>query len=265
MIFRLCILCLCLSWCGEIKAQQVRQKSGLRVGLVQASLAWGDVEENLKAFSRRISQSKKGDVIILPELFASGCLMKKRDKQEFLSEKVRIASYFTRVTDSLKQWSARTGALLMGSTVYDENGKFYNRLIVAFPDGICRFYDKHNCFRMGGYTPGEKQLFFEYKGYKIATYICYDLRFPEWSKNTEGYDMAVYVANWPESRQKDWETLLRERAVENKAYIAGVNCCGTDPNGLKYAGGSRVLNPDGKVLGECRDFTDEIVWVDIDN
>ncbi|WP_294141823.1 nitrilase-related carbon-nitrogen hydrolase [uncultured Sanguibacteroides sp.] len=261
MIFRFCILCFCLSLCGKAEAQQ---KKGLRVGLVQASFLWGDVEGNLKAFGRKMAECKEGDLIVLPELFASGCLMKKREKQESFREKVRVASYFTRVTDSLKQWSARTGAVIMGSTVYNENGKFYNRLVVAFPDGECRFYDKHNCFKMSGYTPGEEQLVFEYKGYKIATYICYDLRFPEWSKNRVGYDMAVYVANWPESRQKDWETLLRERAIENKAYIAGVNCCGTDPGGLKYAGGSRLLNPEGKVLGECRDFTDEIVWVDVD-
>lgn len=234
-----------------------------RIALVQATLAWGDVEANLLAFEKRIDTCKHCDLIVLPELFTSGCAMKKKSKEESVRQKEHIASFYPEVMEKMKTWASQKQALVMGSTVYEEDGRFFNRLIAAFPDGTCRFYDKHNCFKMGGYTPGKEHLVLEYKGWKVATYICYDLRFPEWSRNTTGYDMAIYVANWPESRREDWNRLLRERAVENKAVIVGVNCAGSDSDGMRYAGDSSVWDTDGQVIGTCREYTDEVKYIDL--
>lgn len=236
---------------------------GFRATLIQPHLAWGNVEKNLSDFSKRIEKTHNSHLIIFPELYTSGCVMKKKDKESSLDEKAYVASYYNRVIDSMKVWSSRKQAVVMGSTVYSENGKYYNRLIAAFPDGRHLHYDKHNCFKKSGYSAGSDQLVFEYKGRKIATYICYDLRFPEWSRNKEGYDIAVYVANWPESRREAWNKLLKERAVENKATIIGVNCTGTDPNGLKYAGDSSVIGPDGILSDICAAYEEEIKTVTI--
>lgn len=233
-----------------------------RIALVQATLAWGDVEANLLAFEERLDTCKQCDLIVLPELFTSGCAMKKKSREESVAQKKQVASYYAQVVEKMKVWASQKQALVMGSTVYEEDGKFFNRLIAALPDGSYQVYDKHNCFKMGGYTPGEAQVMLEYKGWKIATYICYDLRFPEWSRNTAGYDMAVYVANWPESRREDWTRLLQERALENRAVIVGVNCAGTDPDGMRYAGDSSVWNAEGQLIGACREYTDEIKYVD---
>lgn len=257
-------ICFLFTFClqGAV-AQNVIGKEGCRVALVQANLVWGDVEANLLAFEGRVDTCGRCDLIVLPELFTSGCAMKKKKKEEGVKKKEYIASYYPEVLRRMSEWAVRKQAVVMGSTVYSEEGLFYNRLIAAFPDGSYRHYDKHNCFKMGGYTPGKDPLIFEYKGWKIATYICYDLRFPEWSRNTEGYDMAVYVANWPESRRESWNALLRERAAENKAVIVGVNCAGADPAGLMYAGDSAVIGADGEVIGRCREYTDEIIYVDV--
>lgn len=244
-------------------AQQTKKTSTFRAAMVQPHLAWGNVEQNLSDFSKRLDKCNGCDLIIFPELFTSGCVMKKRGGSDSAREKARIASYYPDVLDSMKVWSSRKQAVVIGSTVYQENGKFYNRLIAAFPDGKHLCYDKHNCFKKGGYSPGSDQLIFNYKGQKIATYICYDLRFPDWSRNTEGYNIAVYVANWPESRRDAWKELLRERAIENKATIIGVNCAGTDPNGLKYAGDSSITGPDGNSYGTCTEYTEEVLQVDL--
>ncbi len=121
---------------------------------------------------------------------------------------------------------------------------------------------------MGGenehFSPGNRQVVFEYRGVKIATFICYDLRFPVWSRNTEGYDLAVYVANWPETRRDVWSILLRARAIENQAFVAGVNCFGVDNNGIRYAGDSMVVDARGNILGNSNEFQEEVLVVDCD-
>lgn len=264
MIIRLILFFLLFALgCRDGMAQNTRNREVCRIALIQASLVWGDVEANLLAFDERLGTCERSDLIVLPELFTSGCAMKKKKKEDGVKEKEYIASYYPEVVRKMSDWAVRKQAVVMGSTVYSENGLFYNRLIVSFPDGSYRYYDKHNCFKMGGYTPGEGQLIFDYKGWKIATYICYDLRFEEWSRNTEDYDMAVYVANWPASRRESWKALLRERAAGNKAVIVGVNCAGADTAGLMYAGDSSVIGPDGQVMGSCREYMDEIIYVNV--
>ena len=129
-------------------------------------------------------------------------------------------------------------------------------------------YDKRHRFTMGHedehFTAGHELLVFEYKGMKIAPFICYDLRFPVWSRNTSGYDLAVYVANWPEARREPWQILLKARAVENQCYVVGVNCVGEDGNGLQYSGDSMVISPRGEVLVACEPYADEVQVADVD-
>lgn len=234
-----------------------------RVALVQPCLAWGDVEANLLAFDKRVAQCKGADMIIFPELFTSGCEMKKKDKDTAVKSKNEIADYYPQIVEKMKAWAAKAHALVIGSTVYREDNKYYNRLIAAFPDGTCRYYDKHNCFKKGSFSPGDKQLVLQWKGHCFATYICYDLRFPEWSRNNNRYDTVIYIANWPESRREDWNNLLRERAIENKANVIAVNCAGTDLAGLTYAGDSSLLSPEGEVKGKCKPYEDDILIIDL--
>ena len=235
----------------------------MKIALVQSPLAWGELQENLQNFDKKMAKSEDCDVILLPEMFTSGCMMIKKSAEVAFAAKESVANAYPVVEEKMLAWAKRQHALVMGSTVYRENGKYYNRLIAAFPEGNCRYYDKRHCFRMGGenehFTPGDRQLTFEFRGVKIAAFICYDLRFPEWSWNHGEYDVAIYIANWPESRRDDWNRLLRERAIENEAYVIAVNCAGPDLTGLMYRGESCVIAPDGEVRVKCRDYRDDIV------
>lgn len=253
----MCVLFFAVSGYAEKREGQ----SILKVVLVQGHLVWGDVDQNLKAFAERVKRCSGCDVIVFPELFASGCEMKKGEAKEVGKE--AIAVRYEEIRSKLQEWAIQQNAVVMGSTIYAKDEQYFNRLIVAFPDGTCQYYDKHNCFKKGAFSPGEGQLIFEYKGFKLATYICYDLRFPGWSENTSGYDVAVYVANWPASRREDWRSLLRERAIENKAYVVGVNCAGEDTNGLYYAGDSGVVHPNGEWITVCQEGADELKIVEI--
>lgn len=244
-------------------AAKAQNKETCHVALVQAHLAWGDVNANLDAFQKRVEACKGCDMIVFPELFVSGCEMKKKDKEIALQAKNEIAGYYPVVIGKMKEWAASSGALVIGSTIYKEEDKFYNRLLAVFPDGHYEYYDKHNCFKKGSFSPGEKQLVVNWKGHRFATYICYDLRFPDWSRNDDRYDTAIYIANWPASRRDDWNRLLRERAIENKANIIAVNCAGTDLAGLAYAGDSCLLSPEGNVIGECEAYEEEVQIVSL--
>lgn len=248
-----------LSFFGYVNAQQVSLADTLQIALVQITPAWGDVEKNLENYAERIAACTDCDLIVLPEFFTSGATMERRTAAESAVRRDRIADYYSRIVEIMQEWAMHQGALILGSTIYKEDGKYYNRLVAAFPDGRTEFYDKHNCFQRGSYTPGDRHVVLDYRGLKIATYICYDLRFPEWSNNTMGYDMAVYVANWPFSRHADWESLLRERAISNQAIIVGVNCVGEDPSGLKYAGESLILDSQGEIVARGGQFIEQIV------
>jgi len=231
----------------------------MKVCVVQAPLEWEDVAANLEAFERRLATVERGDVIVLPELFTSGFTMKGKE---------RAASFYKEVCARMQVWARERDALVMGSTVYEEEGHYYNRLVAAFPDGEIACYDKRHCFTMGEehkhFTPGQDLLVVSFRGLRIATFICYDLRFPVWSRNTSGYDVAVYVANWPEARRKVWRVLLQARAIENQCYVVGVNCVGEDGNGLRYAGDSMVVSPKGEIVWAGTPFAEEVAMVTLD-
>lgn len=234
----------------------------LKIALVQSAIAWGNVEENLRAYDRKFSCNLGCDLIILPEMFCSGSIMVKKARESVMVEKEKNASFYEAIRQKMTAWARCQNALVMGSTVCREGEVYYNRLVVAFPDGNCLYYDKRHCFSMGGecehFSAGSRQLVFEFRGIKIAAFICYDLRFPVWSRNTQGYDLAVYVANWPESRREAWNALLRARAIENQAFVAAVNCVGVDNDGLSYAGDSVVLDAYGKIIAACREREEDM-------
>ncbi len=242
-------------------ADLTASKSSRRIALIQMSFEWGDTGKNIASVERKIASIEGCDMVILPELFISGCDMQRRAKEEKVAIKVRIAAEYPALVERMKRWAAQSGAVVVGSTIFQQGELFYNRLIAAFPNGGVELYDKHNCFKMGSFSAGDEHLVIDVNGHRFATYICYDLRFSEWSHNDGRYDTAIYIANWPESRAKDWRGLLSERAAENRAHVIGVNCVGQDPTGVNFIGESSLYNPLGELVAKCRDGAEEILIV----
>lgn len=223
----------------------------LRIALLQASLHWEDVGANLAMFEEQIRPLSGGaHVIILPEMFTTGFTMNPGP----LAEQMNM-----RTTRWMRMMADDTGALLIGSFIVRENGLCYNRLVWMEPGGNLQMYDKRHLFRMAGedrtYAPGGNRLIGTWMGWRICPLICYDLRFPVWSRNrcnladgSLAYDLLIYVANWPSARAMAWETLLRARAIENLSYVVGVNRTGTDGNGVPYDGRSTAIGPRGDIL-----------------
>jgi len=209
----------------------------MKVALIQAPLVWENPEANRSYFSEKISEITKTDLIILPEMFSSGFTMHPKVVAETMDgETIR----------AMKSWAAQKNAAVTGSVVIAENGHFYNRLVFVFPSGEIKTYDKRHLFSLAGeekaYSPGSEKLIVEYLGWKICLLVCYDLRFPVFSRNVEDYDLLVYVANWPKVRINAWDILLKARAVENLVYTIGVNRVGLDGNGHEYNGHSQVVD-----------------------
>ena len=169
----------------------------------------------------------------------------------------------------MKRKSAKTGAAICGSmSVQTKEGKYVNRFYFVKPDGSITYYDKHHLFTYGGedkcYEAGESHVVVEWRGVRIMLLVCYDLRFPIWSRNrNDYYDMIIYVASWPTSRIEAWRTLLKARAIENQCYVAGVNRVGSDPN-CQYCGCSAIISPYGTVMEECPQDEASAASADID-
>ncbi|MEN9959258.1 MAG: hypothetical protein RLZZ474_1502 [Bacteroidota bacterium] len=216
----------------------------LRVSYVQANLVWEDPISNCAQLEESL-QNLQGftDVIVLPEMFSTGFSMTARGAE--------ISSGAT--VQWMKLQAARLQVLLIGSLKIKESGRYFNRLFAVHPSGKIDSYDKRHLFRMGNedtfYSAGNSSCLISYKSWSIAPFICYDLRFPVWSRNVGlKYDLAVYVANWPAARTHAWSTLLRARAIENLAYVVGVNRVGVDGNQLEYAGASSIISFKGEDL-----------------
>lgn len=218
--------------------------STLDVTIVQAELHWHDPERNRADFARLLAgRGEPTALIVLPEMFTTGFTMHARENAE-------------RMDGPSVAWMAetadKTGAAICGSLIIEDCGEYYNRFVLMHPDGKAQYYDKRHLFRLAGehehYAAGAKSATFTLRGWRIRPLVCYDLRFPVWSRNRNDYDLLVYVANWPEPRHLAWETLLRARAVENIAFVAGVNRIGVDGNDVPYIGGSAVIDYTGKYL-----------------
>jgi len=213
----------------------------LKVTLIQSPLHWQNADANLAMFEEKIWQiDDKTDLIILPEMFTTGFSMDSKD----LAEPMNFKSY-----KWLRQMAEQTKAAITGSVIIKEDVKYYNRLIWMQPDGQHHIYDKRHLFRMANetdhYKPGDQKLIVEWRNWRIMPLICYDLRFPVWSRNTYlhdlhrmNYDLVLFVANWPAPRVSAWDILLKARAVENLSYSLGVNRIGTDGNEVEYLGHS---------------------------
>ena len=218
----------------------------LRITLIQADLKWEDKAHNLKHLSGRINSIEQAtDIIVLPEMFTTAFSM----KPEVFAEDVNAESL-----QWMQHQAAKKQAAVVGSFMVKEQGKYFNRLYFVKPDGSFEQYDKRHLFRMGNeqehFSQGEKPLILEYKGWKIQSLICYDLRFPVWAKNTYdngeyGYDACILVANWPAVRSQVWKTLSSARAIENQVYWIGVNRIGKDGHGLDHSGDSNIWDAKG--------------------
>ncbi len=226
----------------------------LKVALVQTVLAWEKPVINRNTIEKKINAStEEVDLLILPEMFTTGFTMKPENMDP--SQGKDTLSWMQRVAQN-------KNTAVMGSLPFIENGSYTNRLFFVTPDGHYQHYDKRHTFTLAGedqvYTSGTERLVVSYKGFKICPMICYDLRFPVWARNTEAYDVLIYVANWPKPRIAAWDTLLKARAIENMAYCIGVNRIGTDENGLEYSGHSAVYD----TLGEQCVFSqkEEVVY-----
>ena len=218
----------------------------MKIALIQAPLVWENPEENRKYFEDKINSIQEEiDLIVLPEMFSTGFTMHPENVAETMDgETISL----------LKSLAKAKNSTITGSLIIRENGKFYNRLVFVFSSGEILNYDKRHLFSLAGeekvYTSGTEKLVVEYKGWKICPLVCYDLRFPVFSRNVEDYDLLLYAANWPTQRIPAWDILLKARAVENICYTIGVNRIGEDGNSHPYSGHSQVVDFLGNYLLE---------------
>jgi predicted amidohydrolase len=216
------------------------EKEILKVTLVQQNITWENPAQNRLDLDRLLSGVGDTDVVVLPEMFTTGFTMSPSPLAETMDgETVRW----------MKDKARSLNAAITGSLIIADNGNFKNRFIWVNPDSKTFSYDKRHLFSMGGepqfYTRGKERLIVEFRGWRICPLVCYDLRFPVWSRNTENYDLLIYVANWPAPRQHVWKSLLVARALENQAYCIGVNRTGTDGEGITYEGSSCLCDAKG--------------------
>jgi len=214
----------------------------LNIAIVQCDIVWEDTAKNLGLLNEALGDIHSNvDLVVLPEMFHCGFTMKPHNNAEGEDQEV---------LNWMKQWATRIGATVMGSVVVKVESGFVNRLYCVSSQEV-ECYDKRHLFTMGGehkyYQKGNERIIVELKGWKICPLICYDLRFPVWSRNDCNYDVLVYVANWPAARRDVWNTLLKARAIENQSYVVGVNRVGHDSSNT-YAGDSQVIDAKGQYL-----------------
>lgn len=229
----------------------------MKTVILQNDILWADPAGNIRKADAAISSSPDADLYILPEMFSTG----------FCTSPEGIAESDGATLEWMKKKSAQCGAAIAGSVAIKEDGNFYNRFYFVKPDGDVVSYDKKHLFTYGkeheSFTAGDRRVIVEYLGVRILLEICYDLRFPVWSRNHGDYDMIIYVASWPSSRISAWNSLLVARAVENQCYVAGVNRVGTDPSD-SYSGGSVIVDPYGNVIARCQDGIESYSEAEID-
>ncbi len=245
----------------------------IKITAIQSNLVWENPEANRLHFDQHLSSIQgETDVIVLPEMFTTGFSMSPKT----VSEKFDIENMAT--LNWMRSWTKKLDAVITGSISAEENGKYYNRLLWVRPDGTFSMYDKRHTFTFAGenqhYESGNELLIEEWRGWKICPLICYDVRFPVWSRNklVKGkplYDVLIYVANWPAVRIEVWKKLLFARAIENHCYLVGVNRIGDDPNGNKYVGDSAFINPRGDYVYQLNKWIEEVStqtlsWNDFD-
>ncbi|MEY4594098.1 MAG: hypothetical protein RIQ47_508 [Bacteroidota bacterium] len=237
-------------------------EESLHITLLQTSLHWENREENLSQLTDKIkSLSASTDLIVLPEMFTSGFTM-------------HAALVAEPMQGPTMQWMHRMASdnkcVITGSVVIESNNSYFNRLIWMQPDGTFKSYDKRHLFRLAGeektYTQGTERMVLDIKGWRIFPLICYDLRFPVWSRRTVDFDfdLMLYVANWPERRNNAWKKLLPARAIENQSYVAAVNRIGADGNGIHHSGDSILLDYFGESIAEATPSEESVLTAKLD-
>ena len=216
----------------------------LNIALIQSDLVWENPKQNRDNFTKKIENINEDvDIVILPEMFTTGFTMNAEQVAETMQGET---------VSWMRDLASKKDVAIMGSIVISEDNNFYNRLLFVAPSGHITFYDKRHTFTLVGedktYTAGSKKVIIEYKGWKISPLICYDLRFPVWARNTEDYDILIYVANWPKPRVSAWDALLKARAIENMCYCIGVNRVGIDGVNSEYSGHSAVYDVLGNAI-----------------
>ncbi len=212
----------------------------LKITLIQSDIEWEQPDANLENCNKLLSEVGETDLIVFPEMFSTGFSMHSEKLKERMDGKT---------VQWMKLIARKKNAAVTGTLIIEEEGKFLNRCLWIFPDGSIRHYDKHHLFTMSGehfhYTPGYERIIVEYRGWRFCPLICYDLRFPVWSRNNNDYDVLLYLANWPAVRHHVWKCLLVARAIENQAYCVGLNRVGNDAEGNYYRGDSVIVDPKG--------------------
>lgn len=215
------------------------------VTLIQSDIVWEDKQTNLEQYQQLIARTTTvRHVVVLPEMFSTGFSM----SPELLAEPMDGPTI-----GWMKKIASQHRCILTGSLIIEDNGKYYNRMLWVQPDGKVAHYDKRHLFGFASedhhYASGTSRVITQVNGWRFNLMVCYDLRFPVWSRNQgEEYDVLIYVANWPEQRSLAWKTLLQARAIENQCYVIGVNRIGKDPKGNNYSGDSSVFGPSGETL-----------------
>ena len=231
----------------------------LKIALIQSDLVWENPKKNRKHLKEKMETISNVDLIVLPEMFSTGFTMNAKAVAETMGGKT---------VAWMKKQALKTNAAITGSLVITEDGKFYNRLLFVEPSGDIQIYDKRHTFTLAGedkiYSIGNKKLIVDYRGWKLCPMVCYDLRFPVWARNTENYDVLLFVANWPKPRVFAWDTLLKARAIENMCYCVGVNRVGLDDEQNEYCGHSAAYDILGNEMTAFKPNREQIEMVTLE-
>lgn len=239
----------------------------MRISILQTDIAWENKQENLRRLRKKLETlCGTTEIVVLPETFSTG----------FSMDTERLAEPVTGETvTALRQWAEEFRFAIAGSYIAretsspDGRSSYYNRAFFLTPEGDTYYSDKRHLFRMGGetehFTAGDRCPVLSYRGWNIRLLVCYDLRFPVWSRNADNeYDLLIYVANWPTPRRKVWDILLPARALENISYVCGVNRIGTDQHKFSYSGGSVIYSPKGELLAGVPDNEEGVATATLD-
>jgi len=238
----------------------------MKIAAIQTDIAWGDPQKNIRRAMELVDEAGDVDIVVFPEMFTTGFAV----SEEAASESDDSPSLHAMVEKAAERKVAIAGSIAVRTS---DKGEYRNRFYFVKPDGTIEYYDKKHLFSFGGegrkFTGGNERKIVEYKGFRILLQVCYDLRFPVFSRNhfdSEGkpeYDLALYVANWPERRIDAWDTLLKARAIENQCYVVGVNRAGDDPDN-SYVGHSAIIDFNGKILTDCKQNEEIIIVGELD-
>jgi predicted amidohydrolase len=224
----------------------IKNPLDLKLALVQSRLHWQDKAANFKHFEKLLPQTKGAHLTLLPEMFSTGFSMKPQAL--FDAENGETLAWMQHQAKAYQ-------TALCGSAIIKTGAHYYNQLFFVKPGGQYQTYRKRHLFTLAGeekvYRPGRHKLVLNYRGWRINPQICYDLRFPAWCRNQEGFDVQLFVANWPARRSFAWQSLLTARAIENQCYVAGLNRVGPDGNGVEHSGDSCLIDPLGKPIWEA--------------